>query len=341
MPSTLSPDLGPRCMQAFTQVVPASLCVFYRIDEDCRAHDFQLLRMPAGMHRDYLRHYRDYDPLQPRHCLASASPVVPLRQGIARQPAEDSALYQGFLRRHGICDVVEVLAHAHQRPVAALSLLRDARLGAFSDQELRQLRALHGLMELAAQACATPTASAERLQGLTPREREIALLLRDGVSNKCLAQCLGLGLPTVKTHLLNLFRKTGAQPHRAGEATLPLAARGLGLRASSQKRNCRTASGLPLSCRPRRRSRWRLKEKPGNTQGRFNRYQARAPTSAKCNTSQPSPPATGGSSAASSWARAKPRFQCGASGGGAISPFSQRPPATIPESTRQGKSMQM
>lgn len=56
MPSTLSPDLGPRCMQAFTQVVPASLCVFYRIDEDCRAHDFQLLRMPAGMHRDYLRH---------------------------------------------------------------------------------------------------------------------------------------------------------------------------------------------------------------------------------------------------------------------------------------------
>ncbi len=79
MPSTLSPDLGPRCMQAFTQVVPASLCVFYRIDEDCRAHDFQLLRMPAGMHRDYLRHYRDYDPLQPRHCLASVSPVVPLR----------------------------------------------------------------------------------------------------------------------------------------------------------------------------------------------------------------------------------------------------------------------
>ena len=66
MSSTLSPDLGLRCMQAFTQVVPASLCVFYRIDEDCRAHDFQLLRMPAGMHRDYLRHYRDYDPLQPR-----------------------------------------------------------------------------------------------------------------------------------------------------------------------------------------------------------------------------------------------------------------------------------
>lgn len=319
MPSTLSPDLGPRCMQAFTQVVPASLCVFYRIDEDCRAHDFQLLRMPAGMHRDYLRHYRDYDPLQPRHCLASASPVVPLRQGIARQPAEDSALYQGFLRRHGICDVVEVLAHAHQRPVAALSLLRDARLGAFSYQELRQLRALHGLMELAAQACATPTASAERLQGLTPREREIALLLRDGVSNKRLAQCLGLGLPTVKTHLLNLFRKTGARS-RTELVKRPSSSRARPGAARPARRGTAAPPAACRSCRPRRRSRWRLKEKPGNTQGRFNRYQARAPTSAKCNTSQPSPPATGGNSAASSWARAKPRFQCGASGVGAGSP---------------------
>ncbi|PNG62768.1 hypothetical protein, partial [Vibrio vulnificus] len=90
----------------------------------------------------------------------SGTPVGRESQGIAGEAATVKKKYQGFLRRHGICDVVEVLAHAQQRPVAALSLLRDARLGAFSDQELRQLRALHGLMELAAQACATPAASA-------------------------------------------------------------------------------------------------------------------------------------------------------------------------------------
>lgn len=211
MPSTLSPDLGQRCMQAFTQVVPASLCVFYRFDREYRAHDFQLLRMPASMHRDYLRYYRDYDPLLPRHCLASASPVVPLRQGMARQDARHTALYQGFLRRHGVCDVVEVLARAQDRPVAALSLLRGTELGAFSGHDLQQLQALHGLMELAAQAWVDEPAHGDRLHGLTPRERQIALLLRDGISNKCLARQLGLGLPTVKTHLLNLFRKTGAR----------------------------------------------------------------------------------------------------------------------------------
>jgi len=36
------------------------------------------------------------------------------------------------------------------------------------------------------------------------------LLLRQGASNKQLAQELEVGLPTIKTHLINLFRKTGA-----------------------------------------------------------------------------------------------------------------------------------
>jgi len=45
---------------------------------------------------------------------------------------------------------------------------------------------------------------------LTPRERQIALLLRQGASNKQLAQELNVGLPTIKTQLINLFRKTHA-----------------------------------------------------------------------------------------------------------------------------------
>lgn len=49
----------------------------------------------------------------------------------------------------------------------------------------------------------------DALAGLTPKERQIALLLRQGASNKQLALELGVGLPTIKTHLINLFRKTG------------------------------------------------------------------------------------------------------------------------------------
>ena len=49
----------------------------------------------------------------------------------------------------------------------------------------------------------------DALAGLTPKERQIAWLLRQGASNKQLALELDVGLPTIKTHLIHLFRKTG------------------------------------------------------------------------------------------------------------------------------------
>ncbi len=201
-------ELGQRCITAFTRVVPASLCAFYRIDPQLQAQDFALYRMPEQMHQAYLQRYRRYDPLQPQLCAAAGQPVLSLHMGMARQDRQDTRVYQGFLQRHGVLDVVEILACDKQRPIAGLSLLRDASLGRFSNDELTTLQALQGLLEIAARA---PCPEADpRLAGLTPREREIAWLLRDGADNKTIARRLDLGLPTVKTHLINLFRKVGA-----------------------------------------------------------------------------------------------------------------------------------
>ena len=201
-------ELGHRCIAAFTRVVPASLCAFYRIDAQLQARDFSLCRMPEQMHQAYLQHFRHYDPLQPRHCAAAGRPVLSLHMGMAHQGHHESEVYQGFLQRHGVLDVVEILACDGERPVAGLSLLRDVGLGHFSVEELGTLHALQGLLEIAALA---PWSQVdERLSGLTPREREIAWLLRDGADNKTIARRLDLGLPTVKTHLINLFRKVGA-----------------------------------------------------------------------------------------------------------------------------------
>ncbi|MCE4052997.1 helix-turn-helix transcriptional regulator [Pseudomonas sp. Au-Pse12] len=200
-------ELGQRCIAAFTRVVPATLCAFYRIDRQLQARDFSLYRMPEQMHQAYLQHFRHYDPLQPRLCAAAGRPVLSLRMGMAHQGHHESEVYQGFLRRHGVLDVVEILARDGEQPIAGLSLLRDAGLGPFSVEELGTLHALQGLLEIAALAPCCQID--ERLSGLTPREREIAWLLRDGADNKTIARRLDLGLPTVKTHLINLFRKAG------------------------------------------------------------------------------------------------------------------------------------
>nr|BFD41861.1 LuxR C-terminal-related transcriptional regulator [Pseudomonas sp. FFPRI_1] len=200
-------ELGQRCIAAFTRVVPATLCAFYRIDPHLQAQDFSLHRMPAQMHQSYLQRYRHYDPLQPRHCAAAGRPVLSLHMGMAQQQRHEAEVYQGFLQRHGVLDVVEILACDGERPIAGLSLLRDSSLGRFSVDELETLHTLQGLLEIAALApyCQVD----QRLAGLTPREREIAWLLRDGADNKTIARRLDLGLPTVKTHLVNLFRKVG------------------------------------------------------------------------------------------------------------------------------------
>lgn len=199
-------EVAGHCLQAFTQLVPASQAAFYCVDRQLQARDFRLHGMSGEMHRDYLDNYRQFDPLQPRNCLSSGLAVVPLGFAMTRQPARDSRRYQDFLQRYGVVDVVEILAHRAGQPQAAISLLRTAEQGAFTTDQLAQLNALQSLLQL---AVANMQSSEDPLTGLTPKERQIALLLRQGASNKQLARELEVGLPTIKTHLINLFRKTG------------------------------------------------------------------------------------------------------------------------------------
>lgn len=53
--------------------------------------------------------------------------------------------------------------------------------------------------------------SADAAPSLTPRQREVLQLVADGASNKAIARHLGVSLPTVKTHVRDILRKTGAE----------------------------------------------------------------------------------------------------------------------------------
>ncbi|MDQ0739726.1 LuxR C-terminal-related transcriptional regulator [Pseudomonas sp. W4I3] len=199
-------EVAGHCLQAFTHLVPASQAAFYCVDRQLQARDFRLQGMSGEMHRDYLDNYRQFDPLQPRNCLSSGLTVVPLGFAMARQPLRDSRRYQDFLQRYGVVDVVEIVAHRADQPQAAISLLRTAEQGVFTIDQLAQLNALQALLQM---AVANMQPCDDALASLTPKERQIAWLLRQGASNKQLALELDVGLPTIKTHLIHLFRKTG------------------------------------------------------------------------------------------------------------------------------------
>ncbi|MHB0774916.1 helix-turn-helix transcriptional regulator [Halomonas sp. WWR20] len=213
-----SQELGQYCLRAFTRAVPASLAAFYRIDQRLEACEFQLHGAMERMHDSYLRHYRYMDPLQPRTCLLTGHEVVPLHEGFAHQAESNNQRYRAFLHRHGVVDVAEVFVHIDGHPVAGVSLLRRDECGRFAPRELATLHSLQEMLQLAVHVLprqsGAPLADglpASETPPLTRRERQLAELVRTGLSNKQLARELDIGLPTVKTHLINLYRKLGVR----------------------------------------------------------------------------------------------------------------------------------
>lgn len=198
-------ELGQRCLNSFLALLPVSAGVFYRIAGQLEPQDFLLQQMRLDMHERYLSDFHQVDPLQPRNCQRTGQNVVSLQLGMSAQDTAANKRYEAFLECFGVVDVVEVLAFERGRPVAAISLLRGAELGTFGKHELLQLQALQGMFE----AAVAPSSIALARTPLTAREWQVAELLRDGLGNKDIARRLDVGLPTVKTHLINLFRKLG------------------------------------------------------------------------------------------------------------------------------------
>jgi DNA-binding NarL/FixJ family response regulator len=58
-----------------------------------------------------------------------------------------------------------------------------------------------------AQQAANPDQNLEQLDILTDREKDIALAVSEGKSNRQIADLYEISEPTVKTHLTNIFKK--------------------------------------------------------------------------------------------------------------------------------------
>lgn len=198
------------------RLVPASGWIFYRV-RDGRIDDLLLVDERADRFDAYFQDFQQLDPLSPQACLPRDA-VACLGQRLSPALAAHARYYSDFMQPYRLCDAVELYIPARSGECFGLSVLRDAGMPAFGAAEVASLAALQRLAALAADGLgaadilrppATRASLRRRYPELTERELDVAHAVSRGMGNKEICREEGMALSTVKTHLQNIFRKTG------------------------------------------------------------------------------------------------------------------------------------
>jgi DNA-binding NarL/FixJ family response regulator len=120
---------------------------------------------------------------------------------LAELPATVVLVLTSFSDRRRITGALEAGAVGY--------LLKDAS----ADEVVRGIRTAAGggspLDPRAARSLLEAQNAPDPLAGISPREREVLVLLLDGLPNKLIARQLGISEKTVKSHLTSIFRAIG------------------------------------------------------------------------------------------------------------------------------------
>lgn len=199
IPFTIHPDAFIHdCLTTVTHFIPGATAAFYLVDNQLTPEHHLLSGIDPQTHQDYLASFMPIDPLHPRRFNH-----LPVTLARLEESSHTTDFYRRFMQPNGISDMVEVYVRQRKRIVAGLSLMRDR---AFTLAERLKLRASLPLLSLATEELIP----CEQQCRLTPKERQIVEMVREGSCNKRIALRLDISLSTVKTHLRNIFAKTNA-----------------------------------------------------------------------------------------------------------------------------------
>lgn len=217
-----NPVAGGARLNAFAELLGRSAAdlvgsrhwVTYLVGEELSITHFLASNTSPKEREAYEQEFSLLDPLAPASCLTVGRTSAHLRSELNPEMPEHHRYEQGFLRQFGIVDALEIFVCAESGLTLGCSLLRHEGERPFSEQECSRPQALMPLsnysLSLAFPRPQTRGADiAHRFPMLTARECLLVQLLVSGLNNKQLARELNISLATVKTHLLNIFRKTG------------------------------------------------------------------------------------------------------------------------------------
>lgn len=190
----------------------ASSAVFYWID-DMETMVVADTVGPCCRHIDrYVRDMKAFDPLNIERLVSSRKRIATMGNDRYLAPRSEFERYSSYLSESEISDVLDFVFWREDIAFAGLGILKSHSDPPISGETLRIASSIQPYIEFNLADHPRPREQRRRQQlcsayGLTPREIEIAELISGGLTNHDIADALGIGLGTVKTHLLRVFQK--------------------------------------------------------------------------------------------------------------------------------------
>jgi len=208
---------GDETLNVVCRTLGAEWGSFYRIGSGQRPFGFRSLGIPREFGVAYARQGMQHiDPLHPFRLVPRKRRFLTMGDARAADPARHRD-FTAFLESFGGRDAAEMIFSHRGRAVAGISLvwtqrkpeyLRTTELGgtlhSYIEFNLNAFWAAIGGFDLGETGLAAQSE-------FTSREKEVIHVVCRGFTNEQIAAHLNIGLATVKTHLIHIFKKAGVE----------------------------------------------------------------------------------------------------------------------------------
>ncbi|MBL4672198.1 MAG: helix-turn-helix transcriptional regulator [Arenicella sp.] len=162
----------------------------------------------------YARKFWQFDPMHPTNFEDKDTLVVTNSMLMTDFAWQKTRIFQEFFKPGGYFHDADVFFRQEGRIIAVLTLLRNDPLQFFTERETQLLIKIQPFIQYSLSNVYLPKRVHDRTSlsatyDLTVRELDVVELALTGASNKILSKQLKISMPTLRTHMQNIYTKVG------------------------------------------------------------------------------------------------------------------------------------
>lgn len=166
-----------------------------------------------AMEVEYVAHWQD-DPMHPSRYEDTEVLAISNSKLMTLPEWKASSIYKNFFAPNGIVHDLDIFFRQDGKIIGVLTMLRSNDEEPFTDSDIDLMEKIQPFMEYSLSKVFLPERITDRQQlmsqyCLTLRELDVLEYALSGLSNKELVRHLGMSLPTLRTHLQNIYLKVG------------------------------------------------------------------------------------------------------------------------------------